>query len=176
MSVNEKECHPGRGRLSALPLELLRGGFCIRLRVTGRSMVPYLADDDLVTIEPLAAASIRTGDLVYTQQPGLPPLLHRVIDRVRGKDGGWTVLTKGDALVTRDPAVHADFVAGRVVSILRPRLTGSRRVVRLKSGRRLLLQRCLALGSRHAPRSFAAISRRLVPLIERIAGWASRRS
>lgn len=152
-----------------LPLELLRSGVTVRLRVTGRSMVPYLGDNDLVTLEPVGAADIRLGDLVYSQQPGLPPLLHRVIGRAPGADGGRSLITKGDALAMRDPAVAAGLVAGRVVAIRRHRPDGEARVVRLTSRRRRILQRCLALASRHAPRSFAALSRRLVPGLERFS-------
>lgn len=159
-----------------LPVELLRSGVAVRLRVTGRSMAPYLSDNDLVTLEPVGAAGIRLGDLVYTQQPGLPPLLHRVVGRARGADGSRAVLTKGDALVMRDMAVSGEFVAGRVVAIRRNLPTGLGREVRLRSRRRRFLHRCLALASRHAPRSFAALSRRLVPGLERLAGRVSRRS
>jgi hypothetical protein len=132
-------------------------------------MAPYLVDDDLVTLEPVDSASISVGDLVYTRPPGLPPLLHRVLKRVRGKDGGWSVLTKGDALVLRDPVVPAACVAGRVIAILRLPPTGTGREVRLNTRHQRFLQRCLALGSRHAPRAFAAVSRRLVPRLERLA-------
>jgi hypothetical protein len=132
-------------------------------------MTPYLVDNDLVTLEPVDAANIRVGDLVYTQQPGLPPLLHRVIERVRREDGDWSVLTKGDSLAMRDPAVRAGSVAGRAVTIRRDLASGIVREQRLGTRRQRCLQHFLALGSRHAPRSFAAISRRLVPGWERLA-------
>ena len=144
------------------------------MRVTGRSMTPYLIDSDLVTLEPVGPADIRLGDLVYTQQPGLPPLLHRVVGRVRGKDGGWTVLTKGDALATRDPAVQAGYVAGRVSTIVRLLPSGTCREVRLKTRYRGWLQFCLACGSRSAPRLFSSISRRLFARPDRLEGKAPR--
>lgn len=161
---------------ATLPRELLHRGFSVRVRVTGRSMAPYLVHDDLVTLEPVGAADVSLGDLVYVQQPGLPPLLHRVIGRSRGVDGRRAVLTKGDALVMIDTAVSGEFVAGRVVAIRRNLPAGLGREVRLRSRHRRILQRCLALTSRHAPRSFAAVSRRLVPALERLAGRVRRRS
>lgn len=137
-------------------------------------MAPYLVDDDLVTLEPVAPENIGLGDLVYTRQPGLPPVLHRVIGRARVRNGVSTLLTKGDALMTRDPAMRACFVAGRAVAIRRQTPDGAVREVLLTSLRQRVLQRCLALGSRHAPRSFAAISRRLMPGLHRLAGRARR--
>lgn len=166
---------PLNGVLSPLLHDLLSSGIAVRLRVTGRSMTPYLLDDDLVTLEPIDAGNIRPGDLVYARQPGLPAVLHRVIDRVRGRHGGWSVQTKGDALATKDPAVDAGHVAGRVVVIRRMRPCGACRELRLLSRRQRVLQRLLALGSRHAPRTFAAISRRLVPRLESLTGWAPPR-
>lgn len=162
-------------RLSPLPTELLRDGFCVRLRVTGRSMTPYLVNDDLATLEPVDSASIRLGDLVYVNQPGLTALLHRVVGKARGSDGSWTILTKGDALARRDPPVPADFVVGRVVAIGRSLPSGTSREVRLQSRHQRILQLSLALGSRHAPRFFASVSHRLVPRIHCLTEWVRRR-
>ena len=138
-------------------------------------MTPYLIDNDQVTLEPVDPENIRLGDLVYALQPGLPPLLHRVIGRMRGSDGSWTVLTKGDALLVKDPAVPVAAVAGRVVAVRRTLPAGAFRDVLLRTRRQRILQHALALSSRQAPRVFKALSRRLVPVLEKLRRYPAVR-
>jgi signal peptidase I len=155
--------------------DLITDGFTVRLRVTGRSMAPYLRDHDLVTLRPVAPATIRLGDLVLTQQPGLPPLLHRVISRASNRDYGWLFRTKGDAIGRPDPPVGGEHVIARAVVISRELRLGVCVERRLDHGARLLAP-LLALASRLTPRLFAALSRRLVPRLDTIAGWNRNRS
>ena len=133
----------------------------MRLRVTGRSMTPCLADDDLVTLQPVDPAKIRLGDLVYAKAPGQPARLHRVVRRARGTDGAPLFHTKGDALLGPDPPVRAAHVLGRVSRILRGDNRGERRQAPVEIHRRRFVRLSLALASRHAPRVFAALGRRL---------------
>lgn len=150
-------------RLPPLLRYLLGSGFAVRLRVTGRSMAPCLADDDLVTLAPVDPARIRIGDLVYTEPPGRPPLLHRVVARVRDADGQQLIHTKGDALLGPDPSLPGACVLGRVERIERRGRTGRPQDVRTHGRRRRLVGLALALASRHTPRAFSAISRLVSP-------------
>src|SRR5271157_2210492 len=78
-----RDCH--------LPLvrELLREGLAVRLRVRGRSMEPYVVDGDLITLRSVVPRAIRLGDLVFSQEPGVAPLLHRVVSRRCELDDSW---------------------------------------------------------------------------------------
>ena len=146
-----------------LPLvrQLLREGLAVRLRVGGRSMEPFVADGDLVTLRSVVPGAIRLGDLVFSQEPGVAPLLHRVVSRRRDPADSWIIRTKGDAAGRPDAPVRGEHVLGRVVAIRRELPPGGHVEFHLGARPRALVL-TMALASRFAPRIFAALSRRLV--------------
>lgn len=149
----------GAGRVHPLVRELLAEGLAVRLRVTGRSMAPWLVDDDEVTLEPCAPGEAALGDVVLAQAPGRPPVLHRVVSASRLAGGGRRIVTKGDALNTPDPPVGEELLLGRVTSVRR---AGGCPAGRPGSGPvRRAAAVLAALASRTTPRLFATVSRRL---------------
>lgn len=149
----------GAGRVHPLVRELLSEGLAVRLRVTGLSMAPWLADDDEVTLEPCAPGVAALGDVVLVQAPGRSPVLHRVVSASRLAGGGRAIVTKGDALNAPDPPVAEERLLGRVTSIRRAGERGAPRPARrpvLRAGAVVL-----ALASWTMPRLLAAISSRL---------------
>lgn len=138
--------------------ELLGSGTAVRVRVTGRSMAPCLADGDVVMLIPVDPKHIRLGDLVFCREPGCSARLHRVVGRSRGSAGERVFHTKGDALLGTDPPVRADWVLGRVAEISRGDSNTSD-VIRANRCRRVL-DIAVALASRYAPRTFAALAHR----------------
>ena len=174
-----------RAREDHLPLvrELLKEGLAVRLRVRGRSMVPYVVDGDLITLRSVVSRAIRLGDLVFSQEPGLPPLLHRVVSRRCEPDDSWVIRTKGDAVRRPDAPVRGEHVVGKVAVIRRELPLGEHVEFHLGAQRRNL-DLMIALASRFTPRLFAAFSRRLVPVLGTmsfrarrapVVAWARRR-
>jgi len=123
-----KRVHPDVMRLFE---DILRAGTSLRVRVTGRSMRPFLWGGETLTIEPPACEAFRTGDLIlFRNREGLP-VLHRLIRARRTEDGNPIFLTKGDALRTFDEEVPGSSVLGRVRLIERPLLSGAVRHIEM---------------------------------------------
>jgi signal peptidase I len=86
------------------------------LRVSGSAMRPELNDGDLVTVEPVNAQSVRTGDIVLYQSLWDTALIHRVL-RFEQRAGGRFVVTRADASSTPDVPVPVHHIMGRVAAI-----------------------------------------------------------
>jgi signal peptidase I len=88
----------------------------VTLRVSGSAMRPELNDGDLVTVEPVSAHAVRTGDIVLYQSLWDTALIHRVI-RFEQRSGGRFVVTRADASSTTDVPVPVHHIMGRVAVI-----------------------------------------------------------
>ncbi|MBN1629021.1 MAG: GNAT family N-acetyltransferase [Thermoleophilia bacterium] len=100
-------------------LELLRAtmerGLPFRTRVLGFSMLPLIADEDVVTIDPLGEVAPRVGEVVAFVSPESGRLtVHRVVGRT---GDGW--LLRGDNCRESDGVVAADGILGRIVRVER---------------------------------------------------------
>jgi signal peptidase I len=88
----------------------------VLLRVTGSAMRPAIEDGDLVTVEPVHAQSVRSGDIVLYQSLRDTALVHRVV-RLEQRSAGRFVVTRGDASSALDVPVPVHHVMGRVSAI-----------------------------------------------------------
>ena len=104
------ESHIAKRELAA---EVLRSSGCLRLRVTGRSMLPTIWPGDMLIIEPLGSSSVAEGEIVLFDR-----LLRLVAHRVVRKEDS-RVLTRGDALAVPDAPLDENELMGRVSFILR---------------------------------------------------------
>jgi signal peptidase I len=99
--------------------EILHDGTSLRVRVTGRSMVPFLRGGERLIIAQLPCNSLRKGDLILFRNRHGFPVLHRITRIKRAKDGSLSFLAKGDALRTFDEEISGTSVLGRVRRIER---------------------------------------------------------
>lgn len=79
-------------------IQMLERGRPIALYVRGISMYPYIKDNDFLTIEPLADADIRTGDVVMVKRNNADSesfFIHRVV-RIKKTGKALFFYTKGD--------------------------------------------------------------------------------
>jgi signal peptidase I len=90
----------------------------VQLRISGSTMRPSLEDGDLVTIEPVNAQSVKTGDIILYQSLSDTALIHRVV-RLEQRSAGRYVITRGDASATSDVPVPLHHVMGRVTTVNR---------------------------------------------------------
>lgn len=111
----------------------------VLLRVSGSAMRPAIEDGDLVTIDPVSAQSVRSGDIVLYQSLRDTALIHRVV-RLEQRAAGRFVVTRGDASTALDVPVPVHHVMGRVSTIDR---NGER--IDVRSERTGLRGRLLAL-------------------------------
>lgn len=115
-----------------LLVAVLGRGFAV-LDVPSASMVPSIPVGAAITATPVAASTLRVGDVIVFRAPGADHLtVHRVVE-IGQRDGTRTYSTQGDANAVRDPwelefdgaTVHrVDHVVphlGRVLRVLHSR-------------------------------------------------------
>jgi signal peptidase I len=120
--------------------QLLATGYLVRFRGEGTSMLPTIADSELVTVAPLRPGDrIVAGDIVLCRRPG-GLLAHRV---VRIDDGRGALVLRGDAKAACDAPVTRNDILGKVIGVNRDgrvvRLTGTR--ARLRNAVRVAASR-----------------------------------
>jgi signal peptidase I len=97
--------------------EILKGGSCLRIRVTGRSMAPFLQSGETVTIVNVPDSELLRGDLIFFRNAHGGAVLHRIVRRRKGPGGKLLFQTMGDALTRFDGPVSADRILGKVSRI-----------------------------------------------------------
>lgn len=91
---------------------VLREGLQLSFRARGRSMAPFICDNEIVIIEP-PARTLRIGDVILFECKGQQLTLHRIVKkRVDG------YVTRGDAACHHDGTVPHSAVLGRAVHIV----------------------------------------------------------
>ncbi len=118
--------------------DILQNGADLRVRVTGRSMRPFLRGGEVLTIRQTPSVYLRKGDLILFRNRYELPVLHRILTKRETDDGTFSFTTKGDALMAFDEEIHEDSVLGRVLQIEKPQQTGRTRHIDMNS----LFYRC----------------------------------
>jgi hypothetical protein len=130
----------------------LRAGRSTSLRVSGRSMYPFLAPGQEVLLEPCAAGALRPGELVAFERAGRV-ILHRVLSVYPGTG---QIIEKGDN-GRQASVVEKDEVLGRATAVL------ARRPVQLTQSRYVVAgQRLARLSAVHARLHRFALEHRLI--------------
>lgn len=93
--------------------DLLNSGVSLQVRVTGRSMTPFIRNGEIVTINKVRPLSLQRGDLIFFRNSQGFPVLHRLI-RKKYIDDTLMFQTKGDALLSFDEPVMSHHVLGKV--------------------------------------------------------------
>ena len=132
------------GRLIA---DLLGRDIDVRVRVSGRSMAPFLKSGDIVTLHRVRPEDVGIGDIVLCAADSGHPILHRVLRSWRNDAGERIIQTRGDSCLKLDIPVLRSEVLGRVRWVEREAATGSReRRLNLESRRGRLRARIAAWG------------------------------
>jgi signal peptidase I len=100
--------------------EILESGLNLRVKVTGRSMAPFLQGGEILTIKKEPHNALRKGDLIFFKNSLGALLLHRIIQKRKSSDEKITFRTKGDALIAFDEPVQYHRVLGKVCRIEKP--------------------------------------------------------
>ena len=101
--------------LTELAQSILAKGVCFRLKAKGFSMLPFIRDDDVVTISPLSIFPIGFGKVVAFIDSKIGKL---VIHRIIGKNNGY-YLIKGDNVFSADGLIPKEDILGSVTKIER---------------------------------------------------------
>lgn len=91
---------------------VLSEGAHLSFRAGGRSMSPFIRDNETVIIEP-PSSSLRIGDVILFISSGQQLTLHRI---VRKTANGY--VTRGDATCHQDGIVPHTAVIGRAVRVI----------------------------------------------------------
>jgi signal peptidase len=101
-----------------LSSEILKEGNSIRFKARGSSMLPWIKDGDMLTVQPITENEIRVGQVVFYPSKGEKPVVHRVL-QIRFKGAKRILLTRGDASPKSEEQIEASKVLGKVVRIHR---------------------------------------------------------
>lgn len=103
---------------AALLEDILNKELYLRVKVTGRSMSPFLVGGEFLTIKKVPCSSLQTGDLIFFKIQDGSPLLHRIVKK-RSRGDMFVFQTKGDAMSTMDEPVRDRDILGKVCRIER---------------------------------------------------------
>jgi len=90
----------------------------VRFQAKGWSMRPFIQDGDSITVSPVESSSVKTGDVVFYLTDENKVIVHRVMGKQK-KEGGMTLLIKGDATFGPPERVDIQKILGKVVAIER---------------------------------------------------------
>jgi len=122
---------------ATLICDLSARGVGFRFEAKGRSMLPCIADGDILHVQPVHPSRITVGDIVMFKADDQFKA-HRVIGRC-----GSMFFTRGDAARDYDPPVSGEEIVGRVVAAECP---SSGRVTTLHGWRQHLRFLAIRLG------------------------------
>lgn len=91
---------------------VLREGAQLSFRAGGRSMSPFIRDNETVIVEP-PSSSLRIGDVILFGSSEQHLTLHRIVRKTA--DG---YVTRGDSTCHEDGTVHHNAVLGRAVLVV----------------------------------------------------------
>jgi len=100
-----------------LAAEMLRRHGSVQFKAWGTSMLPSLWPGDMLTIQSAAQDQVVPQDIILVQRDQRF-FVHRLIEKRELQDATW-LITKGDAILKRDPPAGASELLGRVVRIRR---------------------------------------------------------
>jgi len=126
--------------------DLLRRNIRIRLRVTGRSMHPYIKSGERVYIHP-AKAVLGIGTVILFKNHAGHLMLHRIVRKRSLANGGALFQTKGDGNWTLDTPISREQIIGEAFAIEWKRTPESIRIINLQSPWRNPLNKILAMKS-----------------------------
>ncbi len=91
---------------------VLREGSGISFRAGGKSMSPFICNNEIVVIEPIIR-KLRVGDVILFEGRDRKLILHRIVKKT---EGGY--ITRGDASGHDDGLLQQSEVLGRAVGVL----------------------------------------------------------
>ncbi len=97
--------------------DILQQELDLRVKVTGRSMRPFINNGEVVTLRKVSPESLKCGDIIYYTTKNETPVLHRIISKTVLPGNIITFRTKGDALLQKDEPIGADRLLGKAFKV-----------------------------------------------------------
>lgn len=142
--------------------DILEKGISLHVKVTGRSMSPYLKGGETLTIRKVQAESLKRGDLVFFKDQSGLPVLHRIV-RIQRKEGETYIFqTKGDGSYAFDDPVSKDAIIGKVCKIESKTLSNGSKTIDMESFSNRITNYYLAIYSLLRPK-LSSLKRKIIP-------------
>lgn len=132
--------HPCSSRTADVTETMRKRGW-VFLKVSGKSMFPWIRESDIVFLRHMGICEVGRGDVIVFEKNGML-CVHRVLairGDVRQGANDISLITKGDATADADSLVSSDEVLGKVEFVYR-----RNREIRIASGWRKAFGRFLA--------------------------------
>jgi signal peptidase I len=113
--------------------DILNREITLRVKVTGKSMAPFLKGGETLNIRKVCASSLRIGDLIFFKNNEGSAILHRIVKKRPTCQNSYIFQTKGDALRGMDSPVDADDIIGKVCSVEKIYADGKNRYLDMES-------------------------------------------
>ena len=98
---------------NALFADILDQELDLKVKVTGRSMRPFISNGDIVTLRKVSPELLQCGDIIYYTTDNATPIMHRISSKTVLPDKSVSFITKGDALLLKDEPISADRILGK---------------------------------------------------------------
>ena len=99
--------------MDALFADILEQGLDLRLKVTGRSMAPFINSGEIVILHKVDSKYLNKGDIIYFTDGTGSAVLHRIIAKEIKTNGKISFTTRGDALLQYDAPISEDQVLAK---------------------------------------------------------------
>ena len=142
--------------------DILEKGISLHVKVTGRSMSPYLKGGETLTIRKVQPESLKKGDLIFFKDQSGHPVLHRIV-RIESKEGTRYIFqTKGDGTHAFDDPVSEDALIGKVCKIESKTSLNGTKTIDMESFNNRIVNYCLACYSLARPK-LSSLKRKIIP-------------
>jgi signal peptidase I len=102
---------------NSLFADILKHDLDLRLKVTGRSMYPFIMNGETVILRKTPARSLQCGDIIYYVNSIGMPVLHRITEKKKLQNGEFSFITKGDALLHKDLPISQKQILAKALYI-----------------------------------------------------------
>jgi len=109
---------PSLSYFDNLSAQLLSLGLGVRFRAPGTSMHPTIRHGDMITVEFLAPAKLKRGDIILCRFRG-GFIAHRIVNIEKRSGYELTFILRGDASTFCDAPVKPEQILGKVVCLER---------------------------------------------------------
>ena len=118
LPLKTRSSSPSVSHFDNLSAQLLNLGLGVRFRAPGTSMHPTIRHGDVITVEPVAPANLKRGDIILYRLQG-NFIAHRILKIEERKGCSLNFILKGDASTGCDAPVKPEQVLGKVVCLER---------------------------------------------------------
>ena len=102
-------------------IDILENGMMLKIQLGGKSMWPFLRKGDIALVKKNKITDLKIGDIIaFRTSEKL--IAHRLL-KINNNEENYTLLTKGDSLLSKDQPISQNDYIGKIVSYKRNKKT-----------------------------------------------------